>query len=147
MQIIAIKLSAALHQTVEEMARTRSLNLECFLTQLLDAEAAAFRLEKYRTKPTPVIQPSNQAAADPDADLPTGHTQLTPEVIQKILESSKNLSIAELAKRFATSPTTIRRIVSAYQDRKHHPASTVIGRPAHSRPMRVSNSQRRAQRP
>jgi response regulator of citrate/malate metabolism len=120
-----------------------------FSFQLLDATAAEHRRQRYKAASrSPVIQPLSQAAAD--ANLPTGHKQLSPTVIQKILEASKNLTIGELtigepAKRFATSPTTIRRILSAYQDREHNPTSKVTGRPPQSQPLRVSNSQRKAQ--
>jgi AraC-like DNA-binding protein len=141
MQIVKIKLSAALHQMVAEMAAQRFLSVDSFLTQTVDALAAAHRLQKYRAKHAPL--PISAGAADPDPDSSTGHTQLEPAVIQKILHASPNLTIGQLSSRFNTSPTTVRRILATYQNASHNSLHTGrTGRPAHSKALSLTSAER-----
>jgi DeoR-like protein with HTH domain len=90
--------------------------LECFRTQLLDAEATTFRLQRY--KPAPAILPlSTGDAADPNA--PTAHKQISGAVILKILHASQTLTVAQLSARFNVSNTNIRRILQLYSRTEH----------------------------
>jgi hypothetical protein len=140
MQKISLKLSSALHATAEQMARARNLRLEQFLIQHLDSLVAEYRLAVYRAKARePVILPASQRAADPD--LPSGRRhELSPEEVQQILHLDQDLTVLQLAVRFSTSQTNIRRILANYHNGKCHSllAGSKSGRPAHSRPLSLT---------
>jgi hypothetical protein len=116
-----LNLGKRLDDTLIQIAAMRFLSVESFLTQLADAYAADFRLSQYRAKREPPFFQPPQAAADPDADLPTGH-QLSPEAIQKLLWSYPALTVVQISKRFGIAQTTVRRILKVYAKASHnHP--------------------------
>jgi hypothetical protein len=142
MLTVSIKLSNVLAQTVTEMAKMRSISVENFLTQLADATAAAHRLQAY--KPAPRISRSQGAGAAANPDLPVGRRkELTAEQTQKILHLNSELTVNQLAKRFGTSSSNVRRILETYERALHNNLVTGrTGRPAHSRPLTLTNSER-----
>jgi AraC-like DNA-binding protein len=138
---LVLNIGKRLADTVAQMAESRNLSVECFLSQLVDAVAADFRLQRY--EPAPPILPAAHDAADQtlSSDLRKQQQQLSPEVVQKMLHLSQSLSVNELARRFNCSPTTVARYVRNYLANGHRHslvAGRHLGKPASSKALSLT---------
>jgi hypothetical protein len=135
---LVLNIGKRLADTVAQMAESRNLSVECFLSQLVDAAAADFRLARYEPA-APILPLSTGDAAD--QSLPVAHKQLSGAVVQKLLHASQLLTVNQLSRRFNISSTNVRRILRLYERAEHHNllAGSRAARPDASRPFRIKN--------
>ena len=114
---LVIRVARPLRTSLEEMAKAAAVGLENFISQLVEAEIAAYRSRKLSAS-----VPLADKECEPIKITHDRRTKLPPAKIQRLLFlRNSGLSVPELAKRFGVGTTSVARILRLNKEAVHVP--------------------------